>query len=645
MESSPPEEEDLQGWQTSDNQAAKWSTSRQEHSPAAHLAVRHAGADKHDRNRQAQARYRERLREKNTKNEHMASMLTVSMNELQQAQAALQAEQASFFAEKPRWLDSMQAAAQPVQIMAKQPIEEFVVDPFRHSIEVVRHRLADEIMPWLDVNMTLFNHCTKLLGWTDEAIVSDSLCTFMVKWSLAIKAAMQTLLNNYTAQPSAENLRAIIPFTCQLRAAFGLYWHNMLEGHAWPQTIISACWSAISAKWGEPLDDTYIQHCIIAMQLNLHQKQSIVKAFHKWQQQTAAAQHQSAHILPGMQALQNKGRANMEFPERKLNEQTLRTCELAQKQAAAELHNAITSTVTPVQWLIIVANCQVYARDAIKICEATEQSLASDPQQARPDPKLQPAACSLQNAAAPSSRGSDQLPAGVHAAQPVDLDKELPCVGSLQAGLSEFQYRARGPLPHVGPHRGTSYHGGSDAGGSAVHQQRPMHDELAGHGQAQEMPEAPAVSQAFTPQLHAGPSAGAPPAPTVNLASASLHSDLLQAEVPPHGHPSLEAPFAAPLAPPFADSGTRPAGDCREAVNRQQGQQQASHSGAAGHEAHAAGGNESATWGLLGDTDLNDILRDLTMSAPPENAAGPARQNSWELQDLHMGLEQEDSDP
>ncbi|KAK9809604.1 hypothetical protein WJX73_006728 [Symbiochloris irregularis] len=424
MDSSPPEEEDLQGWQISDIQAAKWSSSRQEHGSAAHLAVRHAGADKHDRNRQAQARYRERLREKNTKNEHMASLLTVSMNELQQAQAALQAEQASFAAERQRWLDSMQAAAQHVQIMAKQPIQEFVVDPFRHSIEVVRHRMADEIMPWLDAQMTLFNHCTKLLGWTDEAVVSDSLCTFMVKWSLAIKAAMQTLLINYTAQPSAENLRAITPFTCQLRAA-----------------------------------------------------------------------------------LQNKGRANMEFPERKMNEQTLRTCELAQKQAAAELHNAITSTVTPVQKLILVANCQIYARDAIKVCEATEQSLANDPQQARPEPpNLQPAPCSLQNAAAPSSRGSDQQ-------------------------------------------------------------------------SAQEMHEAPAVGQMLTPQLHASST------PTVNLASASLHSALLQAEVPPHGHPSLEAPFAAPLASPFS------------------------------------GGSESATWGLLGDTDLNDILRELTMSTTPGNAA------------------------
>lgn len=43
------------------------------------------------------------------------------------------------------------------------------------------------------------------------------------------------------------------------------------------------------------------------MKLTKQQKATIVRAYQRWQQRTAAAQHRSANILPGMQALQRKG--------------------------------------------------------------------------------------------------------------------------------------------------------------------------------------------------------------------------------------------------------------------------------------------------------------------------------------------------
>lgn len=52
-----------------------------------------------------------------------------------------------------------------------------------------------------------------------------------------------------------------------------------------------------------------------AMRLADHQKTTIVAAYHKWQQQTAAAQHRSAHILPGMWALQSRGQVRCCVPE------------------------------------------------------------------------------------------------------------------------------------------------------------------------------------------------------------------------------------------------------------------------------------------------------------------------------------------
>ncbi|KAK9813999.1 hypothetical protein WJX73_008708 [Symbiochloris irregularis] len=382
MVSSPlqwHQEADLQADLPSNSQAdsEKLSSQPQVHNSAAHLMARHTGTDKHNRNRQAQARYRERMR----------------------------------------------AAAQHVQIRSRQPLEEFVVDPYRHSIEVVRHRMADEMMPWLEANMTIFNHCTQLLGWTGHAILTDTLCTFMVKWSLAVKAALRTLINNYSAQPSKESLSAITPFTCQLRAAYGLYWHSMLEGHAWPQTIVSACNAAIVAKWGEPLNTDHIKQSVAAMQLNIEQKGTVVTAYHRWQQQTSAAQHRSVHILPGMHAMHKRGKASLDFGERQLHDQKLHECEMAQKQAAAELHNTITSTATPYQWVLVVCNCKPYGRDVLKLCEAIEQSMDCDVQQARqehPD---------LQNAAL----GHEQPLAATHAAQQMDLSSgmnRVSCTGS-----------------------------------------------------------------------------------------------------------------------------------------------------------------------------------------------------------------------
>lgn len=77
------------------------------------------------------------MQEKHDRNERMACTLTLSLKELQRAQAALQAEQAAFAAEKQQWRDSMQAAARHVQLMAQQPVEEFILDPKRHSVQVL----------------------------------------------------------------------------------------------------------------------------------------------------------------------------------------------------------------------------------------------------------------------------------------------------------------------------------------------------------------------------------------------------------------------------------------------------------------------------------------------------------------------------
>ncbi|KAK9813911.1 hypothetical protein WJX73_004500 [Symbiochloris irregularis] len=340
------EEATLQSSTARDREAAEKLSSRlQESGTAAHLVVRHSGTDKQTRNRQAQARYRERLR-----------------------------------------------------VMARQPVEEFVVDPHKHSVEVVRQCGAGEILPFLKVHVDMFQHCTQLLGWDDPcATLTDDLCTFLVKWTVALRAAMRMLLDNYTARPCMENLNAITPFTCQLRQVNGIYWHSMLEGHAWPQTIVSAYCATITATWGKPASDNHIKQCVEAMKLTLQQKANIVEAFRKWQQQTAAAQHRSAHILPGMRALQHKRAVSMEFSDRAKNEQVLRECEIEQKRAAAQLHSAYTNEIAPVQWGQLVLRCQPFARDALKLCEAIERSLAHDTQQAVPQhSRLQPAACSLQ---------------------------------------------------------------------------------------------------------------------------------------------------------------------------------------------------------------------------------------------------------
>ena len=53
------------------------------------------------------------------------------------------------------------------------------------------------------------------------------------------------------------------------------------------------------------------------MRLTPQQKANIVKLYQRWQQQTAAAQHRSAHILPGMSVLQNRSLVEMTFLDRK----------------------------------------------------------------------------------------------------------------------------------------------------------------------------------------------------------------------------------------------------------------------------------------------------------------------------------------
>ncbi|KAK9813936.1 hypothetical protein WJX73_005613 [Symbiochloris irregularis] len=53
--------------------------------------------------------------------------------------------------------------------------------------------------------------------------------------------------------------------------------------------------------------------------------------------------------------------------------------------------------------------------------------------------------------------------------------------------------------------------------------------------------------------------------------------------------------------------------------------------------ADAGGSGRDAS--LLGDAMLDDILGDFAASLPAGGAAGPARQNSWELQDLSVGLD------
>lgn len=75
------------------------------------------------------------LQEKHRSNEVMAHMLKASLDVLTKAQVALQAERAAFAAEKEQWRTRVQAAER-VQLMARQPIEEFVVNPHRHSFQV-----------------------------------------------------------------------------------------------------------------------------------------------------------------------------------------------------------------------------------------------------------------------------------------------------------------------------------------------------------------------------------------------------------------------------------------------------------------------------------------------------------------------------
>ncbi|KAK9809589.1 hypothetical protein WJX73_005085, partial [Symbiochloris irregularis] len=351
------------------------------HAAADHLNVATTGTDKRSRNRQAQARYRERQRDKNSRNEKTARMLSQSLQELARAQTALQAEREAFAAEKKRWqadAHAKQPGRTGMQLTPSPDDQDFVLDPSKHSLAVVRQRMADQMMPYLNMKIDIFKESAKILGWQNPCVrLTDDLNTAMFEWVVAFKQAMRHLLDMYDAQPSENNLENVTHFIGGLRKAFKIYWDNTLEGHTWPQTLLSACAAAIADKWGEPMTNHY-QRCMEAMRLTPQQKQNIVKAYRRWQQQTAAAQHRAAHILPGMHVLQNRSMIDMNFLDRKTSEQLLHQCEMDQKRAAAELFFSFTSQLTAFQHARMEVTCQPYRSDPLKLCEAVEQSLVGE---------------------------------------------------------------------------------------------------------------------------------------------------------------------------------------------------------------------------------------------------------------------------
>ncbi|KAK9805427.1 hypothetical protein WJX73_004512 [Symbiochloris irregularis] len=337
------------------------SSSLQAPGTAAQRIVLNTGTERHMRNRQAQTRYRIRMR----------------------AQASLQAERAAFALEKQQWRDREKGQSQQLELQAPLPLEEFVVDPSRHSITVVRRAIAGPGLHALFQRFSCYHTAsTELLGWHDaRAILTDDLMTAMFAWTAAFRSAMRILVANYDAQPCSQNLHAMTQHYLQLKDMAGLFWEAMLEGHTWLQGIALACSAAAVTQWGEPLNDHW-RRCIDSMRLTPMQKANCMKAYRKWQQQMAAAQHRSAHILPGMQVLQDRSTVKMKFLDHKTSEQLLRDCEATQKQAIMDLHVAMTAEINPYQFACAQVACHPYQTDEIKLLEAIEQSLADDCAQA-----------------------------------------------------------------------------------------------------------------------------------------------------------------------------------------------------------------------------------------------------------------------
>ncbi|KAK9809708.1 hypothetical protein WJX73_008399 [Symbiochloris irregularis] len=344
------------------------------HSTDARLIVLNTGTDRHDRNRKAQARYRERVREKHNRNAEMAQQLADAKKELAEVHAALQAERAAFAVERKRWQE-------PLQPLAFQPLQEFVLDPHRQSIVVLqRCKLANQIMPWITAKLELMQKNMQLLGWQDMGdLFTNDLCTVMVAWCAALKAAMRKLLAAHNAHPCKETLEAM---------AQSVHW-----------------------QWGEPGERHY-DHCVEAMELTSAQKTKIAEAYHKWQQKTTESQHQSAAMLSCIQSLQHrstvhsKGHALWQLEDDKTSGgwvdmccvahhlqqggQLLRQREAEEKTAALDLWYFVYNTLQPIQHVRMEVASQPYGVDFLRLCEAVEQSLArSSVQAASAMPSLQ----------------------------------------------------------------------------------------------------------------------------------------------------------------------------------------------------------------------------------------------------------------
>ncbi|KAK9814044.1 hypothetical protein WJX73_010152 [Symbiochloris irregularis] len=346
------------------------------------LLVLNTGTAKHNRNRRAQARYRERQREKHDENARTAHLLAESLGELARARAELQAERDALEAEKQRWQDREQSASDSLQLMTAQPVDELEFDPNRHSLLVVQLRLAKQMMPFLNIVLDVFKGSTKVLGWQESHIdIVNDLKTAINFWCETYKQALRMLVEMYDTQPREDVLVAMTHLVCGLRNAFKFFWQETLEGSLWPATLRHTCVAAIEEKWGQPAPNIH-RRAADAMRLTPVQKATLVSAYRRWQQQTAAAQHRSAHILPGMQALQHKSPISMQYLDRRKSEQILRECEMIQRRAAAELYFTVTDEISPFQHAQMEVALQHYKPDALKLCEALEESLAGTSLQA-----------------------------------------------------------------------------------------------------------------------------------------------------------------------------------------------------------------------------------------------------------------------